>query len=179
MGPISPMDEKRFIEELRGASGPMRALILSITQSPADLDDIQQETSRALWKKIDEYDPAEPFLPWALTFSRFQAMAWMKKKGREDRKLRSFAVESIESAILRNAEEGKEGEIAHLSHCVSKLTERQRDLLHRRYHLGYSIPEIATLEDKKSSREALYKTFQRLHQTLLTCLERQRKQDTA
>ncbi|MEM1442358.1 MAG: sigma-70 family RNA polymerase sigma factor [Verrucomicrobiota bacterium] len=173
------MDEKQFIEALREANGPMRALVLSVTQSPADLDDILQETSRALWEKIDEYDPAQPFLPWALSFSRLQSMAWMKKKGREDRKLRSFALESIEEAILREAEGTSHRDMAHLNFCVSKLTDRQRDLLHRRYHLGYTIPEIATLEGKSSSREALYKTFQRLHQALLTCLERQRNQDTA
>lgn len=136
--PSSPMDEKRFIEELRLANGPMRALILSITQSPADLDDIYQEASQALWRKIDDYDASEPFLPWALTSSRLQALAWMKKQGREDRKLRSYALESIESAIVReNQESGRD--LKHLNHCVSKLTDRQRELLHRRYHLGYTI----------------------------------------
>jgi len=172
------MDEKRFIEELRRANGPMRALILSITQSPLHLDDIYQETSQALWKKIGDYDPSRPFLPWALSFSRMQAMAWMKKRGREDRKLRSYAIESIESAIAHQGDEA-EGDLAHLNHCVSKLTDRQRELLHCRYHLGYTISEIATLEGKQSSREALFKTFQRLHQTLLKCLERQRHLDSA
>lgn len=175
---LHPMDEQRFIEELRLANGPMRALILSITQSPTDLDDIQQEASQALWRKIDDYDAGRAFLPWALSFARMQAMAWLKSRGREDRKLKSFAVEAIESAMVRQSEEST-GDVAHLNHCVTKLTDRQRDLLHRRYHLGYSISEIATLDESGSSREALYKTFQRLHQTLLSCLERQRQRNPA
>ena len=174
-----PLDEQRFIEELRKANGPMRALILSITGAPADLDDIQQEASQALWKKIDDYDPSRPFLAWALTFARLQAMAWLKSRGREERKLKSYAVEALESAILREEERGHSRDAVHLNRCVAKLTERQRSLLHRRYHLGYSISEIATLEEAGSSREALYKTFQRLHQTLLACLERQRQNDHA
>lgn len=173
------MDEKRFIDELRRANGPMRALILSITQSPADLDDIQQEASEALWRKIGDYDPSKPFLAWALSFARMQAMAWRRARGREDRKRRAFASEAIDEALVRTAQEGNGGDLSRLHRCVAALTDRQRLLLHRRYHLGYSISEIAAIDDSVSSREALYKTFQRLHQSLLTCLERQRNQDHA
>lgn len=176
---LSIMDEKRFIEELRRASGPMRALILSLTQSSTDLDDIHQEASQALWRKIDDYDPSKPFLAWALTFARMQALAWRKARGREDRKRRAFATEAVEEAMVRKAQDGSGADLANLHQCVSALSERQRALLHRRYHLGYSISEIAAVDDEVSSREALYKTFQRLHQSLLTCLERRRNNDHA
>jgi RNA polymerase sigma-70 factor, ECF subfamily len=30
-----------------------------------DAEDVLQETARVLWQKFDEYQPEEPFLPWA------------------------------------------------------------------------------------------------------------------
>jgi RNA polymerase sigma-70 factor (ECF subfamily) len=52
---------------------------MSLLPDRSQAEDVVQETARALWKKKDEFDPDQPFWPWAKKFAWFEVMRHRKK----------------------------------------------------------------------------------------------------
>ncbi len=167
------MDERRFDELLNQNEAAIRGIIYSLVHSPTDTDDIFQEVCAAMWAKRGHFDPSRPFLAWSLGFAKRQSLSYRRKIGREGQKQQAYASQMLEeafhsSSILSQSDRRSE----KLESCVSKLSDDKRELLRLRYEEGMTITEIAELPQQDKSREALFKIFQRLHQSLLTCLSR-------
>ncbi len=172
---ISPshvsMDERRFDELLDQHQAAIRGFIYSLIQSASDTDDVFQEVCAAMWSKRHDFDPNRPFLPWSLGFAKLQSLSFRRKAGREGEKQQAYASEMLEGAFHSSPLSSQlDTRSEKLESCVNKLSEEKRELLRLRYEEGMTVTEIAMLPDQEKSREALFKTFQRLHQSLLTCL---------
>jgi RNA polymerase sigma-70 factor (ECF subfamily) len=108
--------------------------------NPAEADDVLQETNLVLWEKAGEFDSARPFLPWAMRFAQFQALAWLKRRQRQQ-----VVFDSDLACLL--ADEAVKDELAFedrrqaLASCLQKLPAEHRDLIARRY--GDWLPCIA------------------------------------
>jgi RNA polymerase sigma-70 factor, ECF subfamily len=72
--------------------------IFSLVPVEADARDILQETSLALYRKADQFDPARPFLPWAYRFAYLQVQKHREKAARSPL---LFSEDVIESARQR------------------------------------------------------------------------------
>lgn len=147
----------------------MRMLVLAIAPGCREVDDVVQESCVAMWRKIDDFDTDRDFMPWALTFVRFQTMAWLKRKGRDKVSFSNEIVESLCSAIGSSAQWGSEKADA-LELCLEGLSEDDRQLLTLRFVDGLKVPEIAKQKRQKST-EALYKTFSKVKASLVRCVE--------
>ncbi|MBT3480567.1 MAG: sigma-70 family RNA polymerase sigma factor [Opitutales bacterium] len=151
----------------------MRTLVRSMIPGCRDVDEIIQDASVAMWKKFHEYDAHRPFGPWALTFARFQSLAYLERRKRTAARLSDESLEKIADCAASDARswDGRESDRqVALDECMAKLTPKETRLLGRRYGDGLTVTEIAESGEFRGSREALYKTYARLSRRLLDCV---------
>ena len=106
--------------------------ILALVPHWADAEDVFQETARVLWEKFDEFTFGSDFHAWALTVARFQVLCYRKKQQRSRLRFSDQATE----ALLDNAGvffESSDRRTDALMHCLTLLTDRDRELNQLRY----------------------------------------------
>lgn len=131
-------------------------------------DDVVQETTLLLWRKAAEYDPSQPFLPWALTIALFQIKAARRDAARDrhvfDDALLDLLAADAAAATSRDLD-------AALEHCLAKLPASQRQLILARYQPGASVQEMA--QARRQSPTALSLALLRIRKALESCIDRQ------
>lgn len=160
---------RRFLECQRG----VLRYVMCFVPNAHDARDIVQNTAIALWKKHEQYDPAEPFMPWACRFALNEAKLFM----RTDQRWKHFLDEETVNVLA-----GRRNEIAielderriHLRECLRKLPDVQRTVVEAYYFDDLSVERIA--KSSRRSVEAIYKSLQRIRSTLVECV--QRRQDS-
>lgn len=147
---------------------PLHAFILALVPVRADPDDLLQDVNLVLMRKGDQFVPGTNFLAWACTIARYEVL----NHYRDRRRARQVAVD--EDVLLCLADEaaqrltGQDERIAALRGCLSQLSERSRQLLHRFYADDLSVRAIA--DERHQSEAALRVTLHRLRVRLLTCI---------
>ena len=142
--------------------------ILSLVPNWADAEDIFQETSTTLWEKFDEFEPGTDFGAWACRTAYYKVLTHSKRRGEMLRLGEDFL-----EAVSRDAEQmGDLLDAQHLAlaECLERLSGRDRDLVDLRYAPNGSAKSVA--EEVGRSVPAVYKSLQRIHQTLFDCITR-------
>ncbi len=142
--------------------------ILTLVPNWADAEDIFQETGTTLWEKFNEFTPGSDFGAWACRTAYYKVLSFSKRKGRlfygDERLLEAVAEDTVAMADMLDAQH------LALADCLKKLSDRDRDLIDRRYSQGGSVKSVA--EQVGRSAPAIYKALQRIHQTLFDCISR-------
>jgi len=169
-GTSETMDESLVVEELTASQSRLYAYIFSLTQDANAAWDLLQETNRVLWSRAQHYDARLAFMPWALKHAYNQVRSWRKQQQREKLVFRDEAtlVEVERAMSLRLISQDDERSIA-LEHCVERLSENQRQLVHRFYHDGTSLTEIA--ESQSTRANTLSVMLHRIRSTLAECIK--------
>ncbi len=160
-----------FMTQITRSQRHLHAFILSMVWNAADADDVLQETNLVLWEKVAEFDSARPFLPWAMRFAQLQALAWLKRRRRQQERV---VFDDDLSRLL--ADEAARDELAledrrqALAVCLQKLTAEQRDLIARRYEPDGSVSAMA--EASGTTPKALSDRLRRIRHALLQCIQR-------
>jgi RNA polymerase sigma-70 factor, ECF subfamily len=143
--------------------------VLTLLPNRPLAEDVVQETARLLWQKIDRFDPAQPFWPWARGFARLEVL---KVRRREMIRAKYFSDELVEQlAEERMANEsGLAAQRETLAACLEKLDGPARELLMNRYGREVTLQQLAEQEGK--SANALYLAVHRIRQKLIECVNR-------
>src|SRR5262249_18112849 len=143
--------------------------ILSLIGNPTDADEILQNTNLVIWRKSSEFRFGTSFSAWAFRLAYFEVLAFRKQRGRS--KL-SFDQELLETLAEEAAQrtEGFDIRRRALAKCLEKLSERDRDLVVRRYKEGGSATAIS--EEIGRTVQAVYQALHRVRTTLLLCIRR-------
>jgi RNA polymerase sigma-70 factor, ECF subfamily len=146
--------------------------VLTLLPDRHQAEDVVQDTARLLWRKFEEYDPAQPFLPWARKFAYFEVLKFRRTRALREKYFSDELLELL--AEERAAEEGQlvRGREA-LDGCLQKLDEVSRQLLKDRYGDEIPLEELARRQGKKVN--ALYVVMHRIRQRLLECVNRTMK----
>src|SRR5581483_4956527 len=64
------MNHDEFVRRLVACQGVLRGYILTHVQDVAGAEDLLQDVSVALWKKLESYQPDRSFTAWALGVAR-------------------------------------------------------------------------------------------------------------
>lgn len=146
--------------------------VLTLLPDRHQAEDVVQDTARLLWRKFDEYDPAQPFLPWARKFAYFEVLKF--------RRSRALREKYFSDELLDLLADEHPAEDSHLSQgrealdgCLQKLDEVSRQLLKDRYGDEIPLEELARRQGKKVN--ALYVVMHRIRQRLLECVNRTMK----
>lgn len=156
---------KLFLENERH----LYAFIVCILPSLADADDVLQETSLILWKKINEFQPGTDFLAWACRIAQYRVLQFYEKQGRSRL---HFDEQALEAIAAETIDRGPVLEARHqaLARCLETLKQRDLDLLQRRYTDDSTPQQIATQVGR--SIDAVYKALSRIHDSLMQCIQR-------
>ncbi len=141
--------------------------IFALLPHEADAHDVLQETSVALLRKFDEYDPAQPFLAWAYGFAYREVL---KQRERNQRGLRHLNRDLMER-LAREREQREpllQNRLQALEQCLQQLPQADQDLIRRRYQ-GRIAPE-ALATQRGTSRRTVFRELGRIRRLLLACI---------
>ncbi|MBA2114167.1 sigma-70 family RNA polymerase sigma factor [Bremerella alba] len=162
--------DERFVSLIARHQLSLTAFLRTIVRAPADVDDVLQEANLVLWRKRHEYDPNRPFASWACRIAHFQALSFLKTRGRKPHiSLSEELIEDLAKRASMQLEQIDE-RAEELRRCVAKLPSNQRSILQSRYQHNVSVNELA----KRLGRQpqAMAMTLYRLRKSLKECVER-------
>lgn len=159
---------EQFVQQLAENQNRLYGYVYSLVGDHAQAADVVQETNMVLWRKLGEFDPQRPFLPWAFAIARFQVLAHIRDRKRD----RLLLDEELAQALSVEAERQAgqlEGIRKALRPCLETLTAGNRELIEKKYFRGLSIQAIADAVERSagSVKVALLRT--RRH--LAECIE--------
>ncbi|MEO0414152.1 MAG: sigma-70 family RNA polymerase sigma factor [Verrucomicrobiota bacterium] len=168
--PIDSERQAQFTRQFAACERAMQAFAFSLVPNRADVDDIIQETLKALWEKFDEYDPNQPFLPWANRFVYRQVQMHRRKQAIRHKYV--FSDDTFEKLASDEpvSLEHDRAMAAALDTCLKKLGSKNRELIERRYLAGApgSLQDYA--DETQQTPNALYKKLQRIREILHRCI---------
>lgn len=169
-----PDAHARFMRLFLGSEKEIFRYVAVIVPRVADAQDVVQQTAVALWKKFDQYDPRQPFTPWACRFALLEARQFLRK---DQRWGSVFDDGLVDLLVERRASLGDEMDrrFAHLADCLRKLAPEQRQTVERYYYERKPVEELAARGGR--SVEAIYKALQRIRQALGDCVTRALKME--
>jgi RNA polymerase sigma-70 factor (ECF subfamily) len=150
--------------------------IFALLPHEEDARDVLQEASVALCRKFAEYDPTQPFLPWAFRFAYLEVL---KQRERNQRRALLLSTELIErlAAEREQMEPVLQERLAALELCLEKLPSEERQLLQRRYQDKARAEELT--QDNGGSRRTLFRKLERIRRILFECITRRTAGDVA
>ena len=170
--PPTPLSQEQFMRLFLQAEREILRYVMAIVPNVADARDILQETALALWKARAKYDPARPFIPWACRFALNEARMFLRTEGRRKRFLHEDLVPVLE-ARRRELAPQLDSRREHIHECLQQLPADQQRLIRGYYFDDDSVPVLA--DRSGSSTDAVYKSLQRIRQTLEACIGRKQR----
>ena len=158
-----------FVAQITKSQRQLHAFILSMVWNPVEADDVLQETNLVLWEKVAEFDGNRPFLPWAMRFAQWQALAWLKRHKRQ-RLVFDDDLAKLLADEAAMAEPVFDARRVALASCFQKLKPEQRKLIARRYEPEASVNAMA--EVAGTTAKAISDRLRRIRNALLECIEK-------
>ncbi|MEM7697262.1 MAG: sigma-70 family RNA polymerase sigma factor [Verrucomicrobiota bacterium] len=152
----------------------LRAYARSLLPNREFLAEVIQEASVIMWRKLDQLEETDQFLPWAKVIVRYEALKLRQKVARDRL---SFSEKVYELLAADDEDDGDplEQERAAMESCLSQMEPEQRELVLLPY-LGHG--SVARLAEKSGRTEnSLYKKIGRLRTALAKCIGSQLSAD--
>ncbi len=143
------------------------AFVTALVRNFADRDDVLQNTAVAVIEAYPRYDPARPFVGWAIGIARNQVYLHLRQKGRERVAFDSDAVDALARAFAADAPDRR---LDFLAECVGELDAKARELCRLRY--ADDLPPGAIGDRVRAGANAVAKALQRVRDRLRECVER-------
>ncbi|EAQ77739.1 probable RNA polymerase sigma-E factor [Blastopirellula marina DSM 3645] len=143
--------------------------ILPLVGSKDDAEDILQETATAIWKKFDQFDTTQPFVPWAKKFAHNEILRHHRNK-----KSVTFLTEELVEDLASRYDQREELRICRyeaLMECMEKLPDGDRQILDIRYRNPQATIQSLANEVEQSAN-VLYKSLARMRRQLFNCVNR-------
>jgi RNA polymerase sigma-70 factor (ECF subfamily) len=160
-------DESWFMQAYAEHEAALRAYARSLLPTWDAVDDTLQEASIIMWRKIDQLQSADEFLPWAKVILRFEALKARRKVARD----RHVFSEKLFEMLAEEGEHERDAtsiQQAALQTCLAKMSEPNRELVMAPYTRDNAVVDLA----KESGRtvNSLYKLLGRLRTKLRKCV---------
>jgi RNA polymerase sigma-70 factor (ECF subfamily) len=168
---VNPAKGKLFLRLFLQNERRLYAYILTLLPNRADADDVLQEASLVMWDKFDAENPPTDFTAWGCRIAYFKVLDFCKKRHRSrvvfsQAMLERVAETAVEQAATLQLDERREA----LADCIAKLSQRDRDLLTRRFAAGATTQSTAAQVGR--SVDAVYKALAKIRQGLFDCVTR-------
>lgn len=163
-----PTKQALFLRLFLSSEREVYRYVAALVPNAADAEEIVQQAAVALWEKFDQYDPRQPFTPWACRFALNVAKQWMARH----QKWKSLLDGQFAEELLRRREELLQAidvRLQYLDQCVDKLPHDQRKILDDYYVERTNISVISQRAGR--SIDAVYKLLQRIRRSLRECIE--------
>lgn len=169
----NPMSEpertEEFVRLFTRHARRIYGFIWTLRPNTTDAEEIFQETSTVLWRKFDQFEPGTDFMAWACRIAHYKVLSHRQRVQRDRLQFSEAFVETVAAENIAQAPELDARQRA-LIECLKKLSERDRDLLERRYFAG-ATPKLVAQQVGRSV-DAIYKALSRIHEALFQCIDR-------
>lgn len=150
------------------AQPAVAAFLTAVVRDFRERDDLLQEVAVAVLESFDRYDPARPFIPWAMGIARNRFGMWLRGRKRERVRFDSDAVEGLAVAFAE-IPAAEYRRLDRLADCVARLEGRARELCRLRYVDDLKPAAIAARLGMQANSVA--KALERLRTRLRACIE--------
>lgn len=144
--------------------------ILSQVPNPVDAEEIHQEANVIIWRKFDRFELGTNFLAWACQIANYEVLKYRERRRRDRHLFSDEFVRQVASDAIEQADE-LELRRQQLAVCLSKLRNKDRELIQQRYSVGESGKSVAELLGRPIN--SVYQSLSRIRRTLLECVNRQ------
>ena len=145
------------------------AFVLSLVHDPDAAQDVVQEACQTMLEKFDQYDPARPFCGWAFGIARNKALQYLERS-RCHEQLDPAVVDRLTALWGEKADNGEQRGMDALRHCLSRLHERQRQLVLSCYDGTRTVKQVA--ESLGRSASSVHNSLARIRVALFGCVKR-------
>lgn len=152
----------------------VQAFIFTLLPRWGDAEEILQETSLTLWNKFDEFQPGTDFTAWACRVAYLKVQEARRRQHRDPIPFSDAFVTTVEAALAKKLDVVAPRYTALLD-CLQKLSRQNLDLIRRRYFAEATVASLA--KDLNHSTSWVYKTLQKVHQSLYDCIEQSQRED--
>ena len=153
-----------FVEHERELAGFARALLPDWDA----VDEVLQESSLVMWRKIGQLQAADEFMPWAKVIVRFEALKQIRRTRRDRHVLSVELVAMLADEAVEDDSSALRGEQAALRNCLQQFSPEHRELLMAPYAGDGKVKQLADAAGK--SPNSLYKLLGRLRVKLHDCV---------
>ncbi|GAA5484519.1 sigma-70 family RNA polymerase sigma factor [Haloferula sargassicola] len=160
-----------FVEQLTRHQMDLIYFIRTLTGDVHAAMDIRQAVNMVLWKKRSKFQPGTNFRGWAFRIAQFEVKKYLRSQRRSrviafDDKLLELYTEEFEAVADQLPERRRA-----LSHCITKLTPKDLELLRHRYWTSESLDVLAAATNR--SVGTLKARLHQIRSSLRLCIERQ------
>jgi len=145
------------------------AYIGSLTYDHREAEELLQETAAQVFEHADRYDPARPFLPWAMGIARNVVMKHRRHAARHHCVTDLAAMERL-ADIFDDLAPRRERLREALNLCRDQLPPRSQQICRLRYEGDLNMDEIA--KRLSSTTGAVRTLLHRIRDQLRRCIEK-------
>ena len=163
-----PLSEQ-FLRHLFANQKRIYAFIAMLVTGATDVEDIMQETLLTMWRKFDTFEPETDFAGWGICIARYKVMEFRRKSWHRYIQFSDEAFDKILSQTYKVID-GMDDRIQALQNCLTKLGQRERQLIRMRYEKDITTRTLAQHIGEPVDR--IYKVMGRIHESLQECVRR-------
>jgi RNA polymerase sigma-70 factor (ECF subfamily) len=167
--PRAAGEDGRFLRLFVQHEQALRAYARVMVPTWDAVDEVIQEASVVMWRKLDLLDAPENFLPWAKVIVRFEALRARRNFARD----RLVFSEELLSMLADEAAETEEDRLVRekqaLERCFKRMSPAHRELVLAPYAGCGRVKELAGQSGR--SVNSLYKLLGRLRAKLQGCID--------
>lgn len=172
MRSVASGDREAFADLYNRTSAKLFSVVLGISGSRAQAEEILQDVFVTVWQKAGRFDPAKgAVMTWLITIARNRALSAKRKQVREW-PAEETDIESMLGATFGGRPGGEadlQGDRHDLEACFQELEGQQHEAIRLAYLFGYTHEELA---DRLGSPLGTIKSWiRRGLQKLKACLD--------
>lgn len=169
--PAASARDDGFLRVFVRHEAALRAYARALVPDWNAVDEIIQEASVVMWRKIGQLDSLENFLPWAKIIVRFEALRARRKFARSRLVFSDELLVMLADEAETSPEQERLAEVAALRRCLAKLSPANQELVLAPYAGTGRVKELG--EQSRRTANSLYKLLGRLRAKLQTCVGRE------
>jgi len=160
---------RQFVTLLARHEARLHGYILTLLPHWADAEEVLQEVNLIMWEKFDQYEPGTNFFAWGCQIARYEVMRARRRRDRDHVRFSDATLDTLADETESMQDELVDRSQALLE-CMTKLPDRDRNLIELRYAEGATTLSVA--EATGRSTDAVYKALARIRRTLHDCIQR-------
>jgi RNA polymerase sigma-70 factor (ECF subfamily) len=169
MSSPNPISERDFLRLFLRHAAALQSFARVLLPNWVSVDEVLQEASVVMWKKLGQLDSEEGFLPWAKMIVRFEALRLRRDYARDRHVFSDELLDLLANESEKVGEDLWERERLALQSCLQQLDPDHRVLVLAPYSGDGRVTRIA-LETGRTVN-SLYKLLGRLREKLMQCVE--------
>lgn len=142
---IARGDEGAYEALYDQVSGWVFGIVRKVLRDPAQSEEVMQEVLLDVWRTAARFDPAlGSGASWVMTLAHRRAVDRVRsERSHASRELRSASAVIDYDDVTETVQANLDRE--RVQHCLTSLTQLQRECVHLAYYGGYTYREVAEL----------------------------------